>query len=58
MRFFATFQCPECGRPMTKTDFNFSLDLHREGRCAPCQWDFDERLLQRRNESGELTLAA
>lgn len=58
MRFFATFQCPECGRSMTKTDFNFSLDAQREGRCAPCSWARNDRLHEQRYDDHELTLAA
>lgn len=38
-----TYQCPDCKRPMSRADYSYSIDLHREGRCQRCQWQRDER---------------
>jgi DNA-directed RNA polymerase subunit RPC12/RpoP len=38
-----SYQCPDCERSMTRTDYNFSMELHREGRCQRCQWEHDQR---------------
>jgi DNA-directed RNA polymerase subunit RPC12/RpoP len=38
-----SYQCPDCERSMTRTDYNFSVELHREGRCQRCQWERDQR---------------
>jgi len=33
---------------MTRADYNYSMDLNRAGRCAPCQWERDKRVLHHR----------
>jgi len=40
MRLFN--RCPECHTPMTRADHQYSVALHREGRCQRCQWELDE----------------
>lgn len=38
-----SYQCPDCERPMTRADYNYSVELNREGRCQWCQWERDVR---------------
>ena len=42
MRLFS-YQCPDCERLMSRADYNYSMDLQRNGRCQRCQWQRDKR---------------
>lgn len=55
MRLF-TYQCTDCAAPMSRADYNYSMDLHRDGRCQRCQWQRDKR--QQHQQQHRLAAAA